>query len=90
MSLNNEHKERLVNMFLRGQSVTDLSAFYAVQRRSVEDVLREAIYGLARLNQSLAAPNPSELEPTSNNGHSDAETPVSEPVVTSIEAKSHE
>lgn len=48
-----EHKERLVNMFLRGESVTDLSAFYACQRVLVEDVLREAIIGLARLNQQL-------------------------------------
>ena len=49
MSLTNEHKERLVNMFLRGESVTDLSAFYAVQRQSVEDVLREAIVQLSKL-----------------------------------------
>lgn len=49
MSINTEHKERLVNMFLRGQSVTDLSAFYAVQRVSVEDVIREAITQLATL-----------------------------------------
>lgn len=48
-------KERLVNAFLRGESVTDLSAFYAVYKASVEDVLREAILGLSRLNQSLAA-----------------------------------
>lgn len=54
MSIGTEHKERLVNMFLRGDSVTDISAFYAVQRSLVEDVLREAIVGLARLNQSLA------------------------------------
>jgi hypothetical protein len=49
MSLGNEHKERLVNAFLRGQSVTDLSAFYAVTRTNVEDVLREAITQLATL-----------------------------------------
>ena len=49
MSINNEHKERLVNQFLRGESVTDLSAFYAVTRTSVEDVLREAIVQLAQL-----------------------------------------
>lgn len=46
-------KEHLVQQFLRGQSVTDLSAFYAVQRRSVEDVLRESILGLAALNKTL-------------------------------------
>ena len=51
-----EHKERLVNQFLRGDSVTDLSAFYACQRGTVEEVLREAIVGLARLNQALQAP----------------------------------
>lgn len=49
MSIGTEHKERLVNMFLRGESVTDLSAFYAVTRSSVEDVLREAIHGLSKL-----------------------------------------
>lgn len=54
MSIGTEHKERLVNAFLRGESVTDLSAFYACQRGTVEDVIREAIVGLARLNQSLA------------------------------------
>lgn len=53
MSIGTEHKERLVNQFLRGDSVTDLSAFYACQRGTVEDVLREAIVGLARLNQGL-------------------------------------
>ena len=49
MSVDNEHKERCVNMFLRGESVTDLSAFYAVTRTAVEDVLREAIQQLATL-----------------------------------------
>ena len=49
MSLTNEHKERLVTMFLRGESVTDLSAFYAVTRTAVEDVLREAVVQLAKL-----------------------------------------
>ena len=48
-----EHKERLVNAFLQGESVTDLSAFFACKRGLVEDVLREAIVGLARLNQSM-------------------------------------
>ena len=51
VSIGTEHKERLVNMFLRGESVADVSAFYACQRGTVEDVLREAIVGLARLNQ---------------------------------------
>ena len=55
MSLPNEHKERLVNMFLRGESVTDLSAFYAVTRTAVEDVLREAIVQLATLAAAKAA-----------------------------------
>ena len=49
MSLGNEHKDRLVTMFLRGRSVTDLSAFYAVTRTAVEDVIREAIQQLATL-----------------------------------------
>ena len=53
MSIDTEHKERLVNQFLRGQSITDLSAFYAVTRTSVEDVLRESITGLAALNQTI-------------------------------------
>lgn len=52
MSLTTEHKERLVAMFLRGESVTDISAFYAVQRRVVENVLREAIHGLSKLISS--------------------------------------
>lgn len=47
------HKERLVKAFLRGESVTDLSAFYAVKRGTVEDVLRESILGLAALNKTL-------------------------------------
>lgn len=53
MSIANEHKERAVQAFLRGESVTDLSAFYAVTRTSVEDVLRESIAGLAALNKVL-------------------------------------
>lgn len=86
MSINTEHKERLVNMFLRGESVTDLSAFYAVTRTTVEIVLREAIIGLARLNQQLANPNGAELEPTADNGGPDAEPTPSEPLLTPTEA----
>lgn len=56
MSLGNAHKERLVNAFLRGESVTDLSAFYAVTRQSVEDVLREAIHGLSTLAAGHSEP----------------------------------
>lgn len=56
MSLGNEHKERLVNMFLRGESVTDLSAFYAVHRATVENVLREAITQLAALAAKTKQP----------------------------------
>lgn len=47
------HKEALVTAFLRGESVTDLSAFFAVVRGTVEDVIREAIIGLSKLK----APN---------------------------------
>lgn len=46
-------KETLVRQFLRGESVTDLSAFHAMTRTHVEDVLRESISGLAGLNQVL-------------------------------------
>lgn len=46
-------KEALVNAFLRGESVTDLSAYFAVTRSTVEDVLRESIMGLAALNKTL-------------------------------------
>ena len=56
MSLGNDHKERLVNAFLRGKSVTDLSAFYAVPRVSIEDVLREAIMQLSKLAAGAAPP----------------------------------
>ena len=49
MSLRTEDKEPLVTMFLRGESVTDISAFFAVTRTTVEQVLREAIQQLARL-----------------------------------------
>ena len=53
MSIATEHKERLVRAFLTGESVTDLSAFYATTRSSVEEVLRESITGLAALNKTL-------------------------------------
>lgn len=53
MSIDAEHKERLVRAFLSGESVTDLSAFYAVTRSAIENVLRESIMGLAALNKTL-------------------------------------
>ena len=87
MSIGTEHKERLVNQFLRGESVTDLSAFYAVTRTTVEDVLREAIVGLARLNQSLADPKSLELEPKVIIGHFDTKTGSTEALLTPNEGK---
>lgn len=87
MSIHNAHKERLVDMFLRGESVTDLSAFYAVPRRAIEAVLREAIVGLAKIaanvrNDTNEAPKeqPPELicehcgQPDPNQDHFDAWT----------------
>lgn len=46
-------KEALVTAFLRGESVTDLSAFFAVTRSTIENVLRESILGLSALNKTL-------------------------------------
>ncbi len=77
-------KERLVNAFLRGESVTDLSAFYAVYKASIEDVLREAILGLSRLNQRLANPN-GIVRTESDLGLSDTISTPLEPVSTEIE-----
>lgn len=53
MNFRAPEKEKLVNAFLRGESVTDLSAYFAVTRTTVEDVLRESIMGLSALNKTL-------------------------------------
>jgi hypothetical protein len=44
------------NRFLKGQSVTDVAAFFACHRSQIEQVLREAIWQLAELK----APKPVE------------------------------
>ncbi len=40
-------------MFLEGKSVTDISAFYQCGRKQIEDILRESIVGLAKLNEQM-------------------------------------
>lgn len=55
MSLTGSQKNDLSRAFLHGQSVTDLSAYLGVTRSTVEDVLREALTGLAQLNERLDA-----------------------------------
>ena len=52
MSLTTEQKTLVVSKFLRGESVTDVSAYFAVTRSTVEQVLREAIQQLAKLATS--------------------------------------
>lgn len=92
VSIDTLHKERLVRAFLKGESVTDLSAFYACQRVSIEDVLRESITGLAALNKTLYKqlhpvdePQVSQLEPQANKGRSDTKLVLVNPVSTAIE-----
>lgn len=49
-------KQRVVSMFLRGDTVATIATFYGVRWGTVEDVLREALAGLARLNEALRTP----------------------------------
>lgn len=51
--LTDDHKADLVNSFLGGESLGDAAVRLNVARASVEEAIREAILGLARLNQQL-------------------------------------
>ncbi len=53
MSFFQPDKPVVTKMFLEGQSVTDITAFYQCGRKQIEDILREAIVGLAKLNEQM-------------------------------------
>lgn len=62
MSFLQPDKPTVTQMFLQGKSVTDISAFYQCGRKQIEDILREAIVGLAKLNEQMNKRLSAELE----------------------------
>lgn len=47
-----EQKNDVVVRFLQGESATDISAFYALTRSSVEELLRQAMLSLLRARET--------------------------------------
>ena len=59
MSLTIAGKHAIISLFLSGHDLSDIAASFALHRRTVERVCREAIAQLAELK----APNPTHLCP---------------------------
>lgn len=47
--LPDESKRHAVRLFLKGESVTDVAAFFGIHKRAIEQTLREALVQLSEL-----------------------------------------
>lgn len=47
-----DQKNDVVVRFLQGESVTDISAFFAMRRSGIEDLLRHAMFSLMRVREA--------------------------------------
>lgn len=50
-----EQMNDVVVRFCQGESVTDISAFLAVRRSTIEDLLRQAMFSLMKVREAAPA-----------------------------------
>ena len=51
-----EQMNTIVIRFCQGESVTDISAYFALRRSSVEDLLRQAMFQLMKVRETSESP----------------------------------